>query len=227
MISLADTIVAVSSPACSQRVIIRITGPGTSQALDGVIDRPVLQSSGIFYRSLPVAESLPVGAITYLFQAPHSYTAETLAEVHIYTNPAVTEAIINKLLNNPEVPVRLAQPGEFTARAYLNGKIDLAQAEAVCEIIAGSNKFQVDAAQKLLAGRLSETTAKMRENLMDCLGLIEAGLDFSGEDIEFITGRQAIERLTKIKTELEQLVGGCISYETVVDLPSVGNSRRS
>ena len=221
MLNLEDTVVAVSSPVSSRRVIIRITGPGTSQALERVIDRPVLQNTGILRRSLSAAESLPVGAFIYLFQAPHSYTAEDMAEVHIYTNSAVTETLINKLLSNTEVPVRMALPGEFAARAYLNGKIDLAQAEAVCEIIAGSNKFQIDAAQKLLAGRLSETTIKMRENLMDCIGLIEAGLDFSGEDIEFITGQQAIERLTKIKTDLEQLVSGCISYETVVDLPSV------
>jgi tRNA modification GTPase len=115
----------------------------------------------------------------------------------------------------------MASPGEFTARAYLNGKIDLAQAEAVCEIIMGSNKFQIDAAQKLLAGRLSETTIKARENLMDCISLIEASLDFSGEDIEFITHEQAAERLAAIKAQLEQLISSCIGCETVIDLPSV------
>lgn len=222
MFNLNDTIVAVSSPSASQRTIIRITGPGTSQALNRVLDRPVLQSSGILQRSLSIAESLPVGTIMYLFQAPLSYTSEDMAEVHIYTNQAVVEIILDKLLKTPDVPVRLATPGEFTARAYLNGKIDLAQAEAVCEIIAGSNKFQLDAAQKLLAGRLSQTVADARENLMDCLGLIEAGLDFSGEDIEFLTAEQAVEKLAKIKTELEKLISGSISYETVIDLPSVG-----
>ena len=220
--NLEDNIVAVSSPTADNRVIIRITGPRTSQALDFIIDRPVLQQTGIFNRNLAIAEDLPVGATIYLFQAPHSYTSQTVAEVHIYTNRAVTELVIEKILSNSDVPVRLAGPGEFTARAYLNGKIDLAQAEAVCEIIAGSNKFQIDAAQKLLAGRLSQTTAEVRENLLDCLSLIEAGLDFSGEDIEFITVRQAVETLSGIKGRLEKLISGSISYETVIDLPSVG-----
>jgi len=221
--SLTDTIIALSSPSSGGRAIIRITGPGTSQALNEILDRPVLpKSTGILQRRLSVAEGLPVASIIYLFHAPYSYTSETVAEVHIYTNSAVTEAIINKLLNNPKVPVRIALPGEFTARAYLNGKIDLSQAEAVCELIAGSNKFQIAAAQRLLEGRLSQTSIKIRENLMDCVSLIEAGLDFSGENIEFITSHQAIERLSNVKTELERLVQGCISYETIVDLPSVG-----
>jgi tRNA modification GTPase len=116
----------------------------------------------------------------------------------------------------------MAGPGEFTARAYLNGKIDLSQAEAVNEIVVSSNKFQLAAAEKLLGGRLAETTAEVRERLMDCLSLIEAGLDFSGEDIEFITCDGAVERLVEIKEQLEQLLSGNISYESVIDLPAVG-----
>jgi len=117
---------------------------------------------------------------------------------------------------------RMAGPGEFTARAYLNGKIDLAQAEAVNEIIVGSNKFQLSAAEKLLAGRLAETTAQIRSALMDTLCLIEASLDFSGEDIEFISCQEAVERLAQIKNELEQLLCGRYRDESVIDLPAVG-----
>jgi len=116
----------------------------------------------------------------------------------------------------------MAGPGEFTARAYLNGKIDLSQAEAVNEIIVSSNKFQLAAAEKVLGGRLAETTAEVRERLMDCLSLIEAGLDFSGEDIEFITRPKAVERLVEIRERLEQLLSGNISYESAIDLLAVG-----
>jgi len=104
----------------------------------------------------------------------------------------------------------------------LNGKIDLAQAEAVNEIIVSSNRFQLAAAEKLLSGRLSETTAKVRSTMMDCLSLIETGLDFSGEDIELITRPEAIERLGRIEEQLKELLSGSISYESVIDLPAVG-----
>jgi len=116
----------------------------------------------------------------------------------------------------------MAGPGEFTARAYLNGKMDLTQAEAVNEVVVSSNTFQLAASEKLLAGRLGQTTSKIRSELMDCLSLIEVGLDFSGEDIEFITRLEATERLTQIKNELERLLSGSVSYEEVVDLPAVG-----
>ncbi|MHC4338430.1 MAG: GTPase, partial [Planctomycetota bacterium] len=158
-------------------------------------------------------------AMLYLFVAPHSYTGETLAEIHVHTNPSVTEALMGNLLGKG---LRMAGPGEFTARAYLNGRIDLAQAEAVNEIIVSSNRYQLDAAEKLLSGRLAETTLQIRSEVLDCLGLLEAGLDFSQEDIEFITGKEVVERLVKIRQQLEQLLAGSISYEAVIDLPAVG-----
>jgi tRNA modification GTPase len=100
--------------------------------------------------------------------------------------------------------------------------MDLSQAEAVNEIVVSSNRFQLAAAERLLRGRLAQTTAILREQLMDCLSLIEVGLDFSGEDIEFITREQAVERLDEIKKQLQQMLSGSISYESVIDLPSVG-----
>ena len=158
--------------------------------------------------SVAIDKELRIDAQLYLFFAPHSYTGETVAEIHIYANPSVTEALLESLLNKG---LRMAGPGEFTARAYLNGKIDLAQAEAVNEIIISSNRFQLAAAEKLLGGRLAETTEKIRSALMDCLSLIEAGLDFSGEDIELETGEEAFQKLSVVKSELEQLLAGSIS----------------
>jgi tRNA modification GTPase len=154
-----------------------------------------------------------------LFIAPHSYTGEDVAEIHAYINSAVTEALVSNLL---ERGLRTAEPGEFTARAYLNGKLDLAQAEAVNEIIVSSNEYQLAAAEKLLDGRLGEMTSKLRADLMDLLSLIEAGLDFSSEDIEFIARSDAVKRLAVIKDQLEQLLSGSIRYESIIDLPAVG-----
>jgi tRNA modification GTPase len=164
-------------------------------------------------------DELEIDAQLYLFPAPHSYTGDDVAEMHAHTNPVVTEALMGNLL---ERGPRMAGPGEFTARAFLNGKIDLAQAEAVNEIIVSSNEYQLAAAEKLLDGRLAETTARLRKRLMDCLSLIEAGLDFSGEDIEFIARPEAVKRLAAIEDQLEQLLLGSISYESLIDLPAVG-----
>jgi len=220
MYELNDTIVAVSSPTSKQRVIVRITGPHTVDVLQQIFSPPISKDrAGLLSGSIAIDTGLKIDAKLYLFLAPHSYTGDDVAEIHIYTNPDVTEALMASLLGKP---LRMAGPGEFTARAYLNGKIDLAQAEAVNEIVTSSNQFQLAAAEKLLAGRLAETTTKVRSSIMDCLSLIEAGLDFSGEDIEFITREKAVERLVEIKKELEQLLSGSISYESVIDLPAVG-----
>jgi len=215
-----DTIVAVSSPTSDQRVIIRITGPKTAEFCKQIFSSPIESPSPILLSGdLTIDDELKIDAQLYLFRAPHSYTGEDVAEIHAYTNSAITETLLSNLLDKG---LRMAEPGEFTARAYLNGKLDLAQAEAVNEIIVSSNEYQLAAAEKLLSGHLGETTAKLRAGLMDLLSLIEAGLDFSGEDIEFITQDEAIKRLAAIKEQLEQLLSGSIRYESVIDLPAVG-----
>jgi len=220
MYDLNDTIAVVSSPTSDNRVILRITGPDTIGVCRQIFDPPVSAGkSFVATGRVTIDAELEVDAKLYLFLAPHSYTGDDTAEFHAFTNPSVIQSLMSSLLSKG---LRPAGPGEFTARAYLNGKIDLAQAEAVNEIIVGSNKFQIAAAEKLLAGRLAEKTTKIRDSLMDCLSLIEAGLDFSTEDIEFISRPQALESLDGIKEQLQQLLSGSISYESVIDLPSVG-----
>lgn len=233
MYELDDTIVAVSSPTSDNRVIIRVTGPGTLKKVNQVFAPHIGEKAGLFSGSLAVGSGLELDAKLYFFSAPASYTGQTLAEIHIHTNSSVTEALLGRLLARglgaPKRekgrlgnPLRLAGPGEFTARAYLNGKIDLAQAEAVNEIIVGSNRFQLAAAEKILSGSLAETTEKIRTCLLNLLSLVEAGLDFSGEDIEFITVEEAAGELAQIKAKLEQLSAGRYADESVVDLPDVG-----
>jgi tRNA modification GTPase len=235
MYELNDTVVVVSSPTSGGRVIVRISGPDTIKKINQIF-RPMIDTergtrgegrwtkderreTRLISGKVAIEEELEIDALLYLFLAPNSYTGDDVAEFHIYTNAAVTEALIYNLLGRG---VRLAGPGEFTARAYLNGKIDLAQAEAVNEIIVSSNRFQLAAAEKLLSGKLAETTEKIRSELMDCLSLIEAGLDFSGEDIEFITQAEAVQRLSVVKSELERLLSDSIGCESTLDLPAVG-----
>lgn len=220
MYDLNDTIVAVSSPTSDKRAIIRMSGPATIETCRQLFTPPITaEKSSLVSGTVTIEDDLKIDAQLYLFPAPHSYTGDEVAEIHMYTNSSVTEALMGSLLSKG---LRMAGPGEFTARAYLNGKIDLTQAEAVGEIVASSNRLQLEAAEKLLAGRLAESTAKICSAITDCLSLIEAGLDFSGEDIEFISCDEAVARLAEIKGELEQLLAGSISYESVIDLPAVG-----
>jgi tRNA modification GTPase len=219
MYELNDTIVAVSSPTSEQKVIVRLSGHKTVDILQRIFSPAIPEMAGLLRGDITVEPELKIDAQLYLFFAPHSYTGETLVEIHVYANESVTESLMGGLLGKG---LRMAGPGEFTVRAYLNGKIDLAQAEAVGEVVASSNSFQLAAAEKLLAGRLGESTAKIRSALIDCLSQIEAGLDFSGEDIEFITRAKAVERLGEIKSELEQLLGSTCRDESIIDLPAVG-----
>jgi tRNA modification GTPase len=169
--------------------------------------------------NVAIDDELRVDAVLYLFFAPYSYTGDDVAEIHVHAGAPVTQALLGKLLGGG---LRMAGPGEFTARAYLTGKMDLAQAEAVNEVVVSSNSYQLTAAEKLLAGRLGEATAQAQSAIMDLLGLVEAGIDFCGEDIEFISRADAATRLADIKQHLERLASASISYESVIDLPAVG-----
>ncbi len=164
MYDVSDTIVAVSSPSGGVRSIVRITGPQTGAACERFfapgagheIHNPpsAIRNRTLLPGSVRINESLAVDALLYRFVAPHSYTGEDLAEIHLHASPVVVEALVQGLL---AAGLRAAGPGEFTARAYLNGKLDLAQAEAVNEVISSSNCLQLAAAEKLLSGRLTQT----------------------------------------------------------------------
>jgi tRNA modification GTPase len=220
MYSLTDTIVAISSPSSGPRAIVRVSGSATVEICRQIFSPPIADGkSGLINGSITIDDGLKVDAVLYLFLAPRSYTGDDVAEIHLFANRPVTEALVENLLSRG---LRMAGPGEFTARAYLNGKTDLTQAEAVNEVIVSSNTLQLAAAEKLLSGKLSETLEKVRSAMMDWIAAIEAGLDFSSEEIEFISRQDAIEKLTVIKEGLEKLLSGSISYESVVELPSVG-----
>ena len=215
-----DTIVAVSSPPGGFRSIIRISGPDALRTCCPIFTPSVdLDPGRIIAGRLAADEQLAVPATLYAFGAPNSFTGQTVVELHIEAGKPVVSKVIENLLS---AGLRPAGPGEFTARAYLNGKLDLAQAEAVNEIIVTSNSLQLAAAQKLLAGRLAETTEAIRSALLDCLSLVEAGLDFSEEQIESVTTTQIVKELTAIRAQLQQLLAGSIRYESIIDLPSIG-----
>jgi len=216
MYKLNDTITAISSPSNDHRVIVRLSGPQTLDILNRICSSPVSDKAGITTCRI---SNINLDAIIYLFRQPHSYTGDDLAEIHLWANQAITETLMEKLLS---LGARAASAGEFTARAYLNNKIDLAQAEAVNEVITASNTFQLAAAENLLAGRLGHLSKSIRESILDLLSRLEADLDFSSDDIAPANKADIIAKLDETRSRLKDLLAGSIRSESTLDLPAVG-----
>ena len=223
MLNIDDTIAAVSTAAVPVgavgRSIIRVCGPDTFAVLSKLLTTPQpIQKNRIIPCIVHVDNDLDIDGTLYAFFQPHSYTGQDLAELHLDACGAVVEAVLNKLYQH----VRPASPGEFTQRAFLNGKMDLTQAEAVAEIVTAANTTQLAAAEQLLKGRFSDSIAKLRGQIIELLGLLEAGLDFSEEDIEFITREKALDRVRSFEAVLSDLLNDSIRCERIIDLDSVG-----
>jgi tRNA modification GTPase len=219
MYNLTDTITAVSSPTNDRNVIIRITGPQAIAVLNQICTPNIPDNPGISTGKISITPVIILDAVIYLFRQPHSYTGDDLAEIHLWSNQPVTEALIQRLLS---LGVRPAEAGEFTARAYLNNKIDLAQAEAVNEVITSSNTFQLAAAENLLVGQFGQNLDTISSAILDLLSRLEAGLDFSTEDLEPQNQADITASIEKIINRLRELLNDSTLCESTLDLPAVG-----
>jgi len=213
--NLGDTMVAVSSPAgAGERAIVRLSGPRAVEIADGVFMArdSILSPIGSLIQALTYtvhagALSLPGGsmsvpAIVYLMRGPRSYTREDVVEFHVGAWPAVVPLVVAGLI---EAGARPAGPGEFTFRAFVSGRVDLAQAEAVAAVVSASSEATLRAAGDLLAGHLSREVAGLVGRLREVLALVEADLDFSDQDIEPAPPREIAERISTIRRDLAAL----------------------
>jgi len=199
---LDDTIVALSSaPGPGARAIVRLSGPAACAIVDRVFTAEPADARGRLVsghlRLTGVRSPLP--ADRYLFAAPHSYTGQDCIELHTVSSPPLIELLIADLLM---AGARSAQPGEFTLRAFLAGKKDLTRAEAVLAVIDAGTDADLKAALAQLAGGVARPLDTLRDDLLNLLADIEAGLDFVDEDIEFV-GKS--DQLLRIATGLAQL----------------------
>ncbi|MDQ5920734.1 MAG: tRNA modification GTPase [Pseudomonadota bacterium] len=147
-------------------------------------------------------EILDSGLIIY-FKAPHSFTGEEVIEIHGHGSPVVLQMLIKRTL---ELGCRLATPGEFSQRAYLNGKIDLIQAESIIDLIHAESEATAKSAIKSLKGRFSEQIEQINQQLINLRMFVEATLDFPDEDIEFIANAKIHDKLNALVTEINQLL---------------------
>jgi tRNA modification GTPase len=203
--TLTDTIAAISTPPGRGGIgIVRLSGPeSTSIAVQLVRLRQPLEHARARFADVLDTDSAPIDeAIVTYFAAPNSYTAEDLVEIAAHGSPVVLDLLLRRALL---LGARLAAPGEFTQRAYLAGKLDLTQAEAVHDLIDAHTLTQARQAASQLGGALSRRVAPLKHSLVELIALLEAGIDFAEDDIDVTPAAEIARRIAELTPQLTAL----------------------
>ena len=234
VVETEDTIAAIATPYGRAALgTVRISGPDSlpissrifvqKNSTQLIPFRPTLGS--VLARDREIDEAL----LTY-FQKPHSYTKEDLIEITCHGNPLILDQVLDSAIS---AGARLARPGEFTYRAFLNGRLDLVQASAVQDLISADSIYQAELALQHLGGKLSRHLQVLRSKFIELISLLEGNIDFSEEQhYNFIDHKTAATRLQEITKSIEQLLGtfdrGRLIRDgfnvAVVGKPNVGKS---
>ena len=210
---MSDTIAAIATPAQPGAIgILRLSGAGTCAALDAVFRAKNGKNAGAQRsRTMVLGELLDEtgqvidNVLGVVFPAPHSYTGEDCAELHCHGSPIVLDAGLRALF---AAGCRQAAGGEFTKRAFLNGQLDLIQAESVVDLIDAETAQQAHNAVCQLDGALSRTVGRIYDELMDMAARFYAVVDYPDEDIEDLQRQEMLDTLRRAQGELESLVAG-------------------
>lgn len=206
-----DTICALATAPGGAIGIIRISGPQALEILSRVFTKDVsaAPANTIHYGHIKNGAEIVDEVMVSLFRAPHSYTGEDSVEISCHGSRYILNKVLNLLIAEG---CRQAGPGEFTQRAYLNGKMDLSQAEAVADLIASTNQATHQIAMSQLRGHFSSKLAQLREQLLKLTSLLELELDFSdNEDLEFADRSELMELTKTIDNHITHLSN---SFET-------------
>jgi tRNA modification GTPase len=213
-----DTIAAISSASGpAARMIVRLSGPLTATIAPELTGAPIPDTNRAARTHLSFA-GLRVPAWVYTFGAPRSYTGEDLTEFHLPGNPLLARILLDHLVG---AGVRHAEPGEFTARAYFNGRMDLTKAEGVAAAISAQSERELFAARKLLAGELASRLRPLTESLADTLALVEAGIDFADEGVIAIAPDELRRRVTDVDAALADLLASSTRFEPLTHEPTI------
>ena len=231
MLDFSDTICAPATPAGGGAVsVVRISGPEALAVTDRVVsfrrgNASSADGYSLKFGTVPGLDDVLVS----IFRAPHSYTGEDAAEISCHASPFIVSSLLDRLT---EVGCRLAEPGEFTRRAFVNGKMDLAQAEAVADVIASSTSAQHRVALNQLRGGYSSELKGLRRKLLELTALMELEMDFSEEDVEFADRSRLRELLDTACSHCRQLadsfhLGNAIRNGVPVAIVGAPNSGKS
>jgi len=214
-----DPIVAIATaPGRGAVGIVRVSGKALGPIIDALCGRE-LKAREATYLAFRDAQGEPIDhGLAIYFPAPHSFTGEDVLELQAHGGPVVLQLLLARCVDaaeslNPEngmsrlAGLRLAQPGEFSERAFLNGKLDLAQAEAIADLIDASTELAARSASRSLAGAFSAEIHALRDALIHLRMLVEATLDFPEEEIDFLRKADARGQLSKLQQTLSGVMG--------------------
>jgi tRNA modification GTPase len=207
--ALSDTIVAIATPPGRGGIgVVRLSGPDATTIAGQLVgrDEPFVARHATFARVRDDAPSSAARAVDQVvitwFQAPHSYTGDDVVEISGHGSPVLLEHVVRLAMGSG---ARLAEPGEFTLRAYLNGRIDLVQAEAVADLVDAVTPLQARAAMDQLEGTLTDKIRSVDAALFDLAARLEASLDFPEEGFHFVTRDDTREEVARVRSDLEAL----------------------
>lgn len=211
-----ETIVAISTPPGRGGIgVVRLSGPHAMQVAAGLIrlrgvtaaaagEKLALEPARARVAEIPDPETggkIDEAVVTY-FAVPHSYTGEDLVEIAAHGSPVILDMLVRGALRGG---ARLARPGEFTERAFLSGRMDLTQAEAVRDLIEAQTLYQARIAAEQMGGALSRRVHPAKEKLAELIALLEAGIDFAEDDVDVTPAQDIVTRIDTISAELDAL----------------------
>jgi tRNA modification GTPase len=203
-----NTIVALATPQGSGAIaLIRLSGSNAIDIVDSVFYHKQklihIESQKQVFGTVKNGTEVIDEVLVSVFRNPKSYTGEDTVEISCHGSPFIIKSIFELLIQRG---ARLAQPGEFTQRAFINGKLDLAQAEAVADLIASESKASHSIALNQMRGGVSNELAELRESLINFTALIELELDFGEEDVEFASRQELKDLVDHLKSKIQNLI---------------------
>jgi tRNA modification GTPase len=203
-----DTIIALATPQGSGAIaVIRLSGAHAIEVVDKIFfskkNLENLTSQSVVFGTIKKEDEIVDEVLISVFRNPKSYTGEDTVEISCHGSPYIIKTILELLVQNN---VRMAQPGEFTQRAFMNGKLDLAQAEAVADLIASESKASHSIALHQMRGGVSNELATLRESLINFTALIELELDFGEEDVEFANREELSSLVQNLEVKIQNLI---------------------